>query len=114
MAGIIVNKIAETQNMGLDENLDPDTELGAYEWRRLPHGGHWNGKILVQLTCIAELTWLFRRAQGRGICSDGHRATLDISSPTRISLAAELSVRVDDPAGGVCCMTGHLAPAGPT
>jgi len=93
MPGIIIDKIAEgntNTNRVLSENLDPDAVLGAYEWKRLQHGGQWNGKILVQLTDIAELTWLHRRAHGRGFCSDGYRATLEISSPTRVSLAAEL------------------------
>ena len=88
IAGIIIDKIAEGTN--ISECLDPDATLGAYEWRPLQHGGQWNGKILVQLTTSAELTWLYRRAHGRGFCSDGYRATLEISSPTRVSLAAEL------------------------
>ena len=91
---IIIDKIAEgntNTNRVLSENIDPDAVLGAYEWKRLQHGsGQWNGKILVQLTDDAELTWLHRRAHGRGFCSDGYRATLEISSPTRVSLAAEL------------------------
>ena len=90
IAGIFIDKIAEGQtNRILSENLDPDAVLGAYEWKRLQHGGQWNGKILAQLTDIAELTWLHRRAHGRGFCSDGYRATLEVSSPTRVSLAAE-------------------------
>ena len=94
MPGIIIGKIAEgntNTNRVLSENGDPDAVLGAYEWKRLQHGsGQWNGKILVQLTDDAELTWLYRQAHGRGFCSDGYRATLEISSPTRVSLAAEL------------------------
>ena len=54
MAGIIVNKIAESQVTRLSENLDPDAVLGASRWRRLQHGGHWNGKILVQLADNAD------------------------------------------------------------
>ena len=90
IAGIIIDKIAESQTVSLSENLVPDTELAAYQWRRLQQGGHWNGKILVQLTTSAELVWLYKRAHGSGICSVGHRATLEISSPSRVSLAAEL------------------------
>jgi len=99
---------------GLSEVLDPDIALGANEWRRLLQGGHWNGKILVQLTDKAELTWLYKRTHGRGLCSDGYRATLEVSSPCRASLSAEFFFRVGDPAGGVGCMNGHLALAGPT
>ena len=90
IANVIMDKTTDVENINvLSEVLDPDIALGANEWRRLLQGGHWNGKILVQLTDNAELTWLFRRAHGRGICSDGYRATLEISSPTRVSLAAE-------------------------
>ena len=92
IVGIIIDKIAETiaGPMGLSENLDPDSALVAYQWRRLLQGGQWNGKILVQLTSRHELVWLYKRAHGRGFCSDGHRATLEISSPSRASLATEL------------------------
>ena len=90
IAGILINKIAETQPQSLNENLDPDSTLEAHQWRPLLQGGHWNGKILVQLTTRAELVWLYKRAHGRGFCSDGHRATLEISSPSRVSLATEL------------------------
>ena len=86
----IMDKISATFGTALREVVDQEVELAAGDWKALRWDGHWNGKILLQCTEAMDLAKFFKAVNGRGVCIDGMCRSIEVTSPTVGSLAAEI------------------------
>ena len=89
LPGAIMTRMGELLGCTFHEKGPHETEFAKGDWQLLLRDGSWNGKILVQLASKAERAQAFRAANGAGVCLDGIKASIAVSSPTEGSLAAE-------------------------
>jgi hypothetical protein len=87
---LIMDKIKGSVYGGrlLDKVEDQYDELGIHQWRAVFKDDAWSGKILLQCDSVAEVRSLYGLLQGTVICIGGLRKTIEISSPTDVSLPA--------------------------
>jgi len=86
----IMNKVSIIFGTALREVVEQEVELAAGDWKALRWEGHWNGKILLQCTEAMDLAKFFKAVNGRGVCIDGMCRSIEVTSPTVGSLAAEI------------------------